>query len=249
MKTKRLLRKLVSAGFLISLIIIVVMSCKKKDDEPTPTPPVPPTPVPAQSDVFPNKPIKMMSDYEIANNHDFPGHIIHSLGKGLVGGEDPAIPNSFKELGNTLWEVYDFRHTEMEFNKVMNGLKQIQGQLTQLQNQMNELSTQLSLDISELSNLLLEGDMFKYITNVKDRMDSTKSDGFGYFPREARKYKVGTITEAQMIADSSLLIDFLQKLYPDPASDDYDVCNDPPRKSGCNQGKRSFGHSDQHYGS
>ncbi|MEI7982724.1 MAG: hypothetical protein WCI71_13815, partial [Bacteroidota bacterium] len=65
MKTTNLFRKILSAGLLLSLMIVVVMSCRKKDDTPQPDP-IPLGPV--QKDVFTDPKVKMMSDYEVSHN-------------------------------------------------------------------------------------------------------------------------------------------------------------------------------------
>ncbi len=223
MSTKaNIFARIFTPALLVMLMLLLAIACKKKDD--TPTPPIPPgPPVPAQSDVFQNKPIKMMSDYEIAQNLDFPGHIIHRLGKGMVGGEDPEIPNPFKKIAKTLWEVYDYKHTEMRFDQIDNGLKQIEGQLTQLQTAITDLGTQLSIDVSEMEQLITQGSMNTYITNIKGVMDSTVHNGFGYFPMEGRKYQAGLITESQMSKDTAYASTFVNNVFN--AVTAYDVCN------------------------
>jgi len=59
-------------ALLLTLIVIVFVSCRKKDTEYNPAPPGP-TPPPAIPDVFSNKPLHLLSEYEITNHLTFPG--------------------------------------------------------------------------------------------------------------------------------------------------------------------------------
>ncbi|MEI6175029.1 MAG: hypothetical protein WCR01_14880 [Bacteroidota bacterium] len=220
MKTKNLPGRIVRLAMLMALMLIVVISCKKKDD--TPTPPTPgPTP-PATPDVFSNKPLQMMSDYEIANHLDFPGHIINRFGRGIVGGEDPEIPNPLKAIGKTLWEVHDYIHTEKRFDQIDDGIKEIEGQISQLQQQMAALAAQLSVDVSELEQFMTGGVISGYITNINGVMDSTTHNGFGYFPMEGRKYQAGQITQQQMNIDTGYARTFANNVFNKASG--YDVC-------------------------
>jgi hypothetical protein len=189
MKTnKKLWKSIASALMLLVLIVMVTVSCKKKDDEPTPpVPPVPPTP--EVHDVFQNKPIHMMSDYEMANKLDFPGHIINRLGNGLVGGEDPEIPNPFKKIGKTLWEIYDYKHTEMRFDQVMGGIKQIEGQLTQLQAQMNAMAIEIKISTDLLINFMTNSEINADLKSIAGVMDSTTVMSFGFYTKAAKTFQ------------------------------------------------------------
>lgn len=193
MKTKIALKKVwISPALLVILFLLVLVSCKKKEDDPVPVPPTPPTPpVPGQVDVFQNKPIHMMSENEISNNLDFPGHIINRLGCGIAGGEDPEIPNPLKEVGKTLWEIYDYEDTKMHFDQIDQGIQDIISQITQLQDQLTNLAKQLSLSLSDLENFMTNSQMNTYVVNIKNAMDPSIQTGFGWFVAAAKTHQEG----------------------------------------------------------
>lgn len=223
MKTKTLLRKMLSAGFLLAIIVIVVMACKKKDDTPTPTPPGPmPTP-PGTPDVFIKRNLQLMSDYEVNNNLSFPGHLTYQLGSGIKEGADPLIPGPFKSIGKTLWDVYDYYHTDMEFKHVDDALTQMQNQIGQLSQQISALGAQLNLDVSELANFISTGVVYNYFTSIFEVMDPTTHNGFQYYPKRAAQYKAGQLPHDQRIQDSTDLLIFVDNVYYKKNS--FDVCN------------------------
>ncbi|MCX6277322.1 MAG: hypothetical protein NT004_04395 [Bacteroidetes bacterium] len=208
MKTKRVLRKILSAGFLLALLIIVVMSCKKKDDTPDPTPPGPgPTPPPITTpDVFANKPLQLMTDWEITHNQPFAGHYFRSLGRGLVGGEDPEIPFPFKEVGKTLWEIHNYLHTEKEFKEIDNNLKLIQNQLNQLEGMISTIGTEIQLQTTQLESFFTVGSVNTAMEPLTTALDSTGPSNFGYYPVTARRSSSDSINYyAAMVSNSKYL--------------------------------------------
>jgi len=197
MKVKHQLKKIISLALLLILIATVVVSCRKKDTEYIPVPPGPVTP--ATPDVFSNKPIRMLSDYEIANQVEFPGHIIHRLGKGLVGGDDPNPENPFKDVGKTLCEISDYKNTEHEFAEINQGLTDVQNQDTILSNTIISIGQRLSIQIDDLMSFISSGDLNTQITYVTTAMEAGTEDEFMFYP------KTGAAWEADS-SDSALIV-------------------------------------------
>ena len=213
MKTKNLLRKIVSAAMLLALMIIVVMSCKKKDDTPDPTPPGPmPTPL-ATPDVFSYRPLHMMSDYELGKNLSFPGHLLYQLGNGLAGEDDPSVLNPFKKIGKTAWEVYDYSHTEMRFDQIDQGITQIQDQLADLQTSVNDLIGDLGILTSDINSLQIQIAITPIKSQIQTAMLQTTNLGFQWYPHRMSLYKAGQLSEQDIKSDTSALRTFCENIY------------------------------------
>ncbi len=167
MKTKNLLGKIVSAGFLISLIILVVISCKKKDDTPIPpSPPVPPTPV--VPDVFVPRALHLVTDYEKANAMRFPAYSSRLVHRGLVGEEVPEIPNPLKSLGKSLWEIYVYEHTEHQFSKVDDELANISNQISSLTTEVNQYGNAILGEMDLMTSLILANNLKPSLDNINN---------------------------------------------------------------------------------
>ena len=197
MKTKKLLKKINSLALLLVLIVIVVVSCRKKDIDyvripPEPTPPA--TPI-----VFTNKPIRMLSEYEIANQADFPGHIIHLLGKGLIGGEEPENENPFKDIGETLLEVYDYNNTEHEFAEINQGLTDLTSQIATLTNTINSMGEHLNIQIDNLTAFISSGDLNTQIGYVKTAMGAGTEDQFMFYPNTGAAWEADSLNPARIV--------------------------------------------------
>jgi len=181
----------------LAIMMISVISCRKTNNCDPDVPSGPPVP-PAAPAAFADRPLQMMSAQEISGLLEFPGHLLNRLGNSLArGGEEPGILDPLKEIGESLWEVYDYFHTEAEFDQVNNSLSQIQQQITILQGQVSQLSTQIGISTSELATLDITKTLNTCIADVKSAMDSTTINGLQYFPRRAAQFKAGQITLAQ----------------------------------------------------
>jgi hypothetical protein len=139
----------------------------------------------------------------------------------LMRGEDPGILDPFKEIGESLWETYDYFHTEAEFAQINNTLSQIQQQITVLQSDVSQLSNQLNITTNELSNLDITIVLNQYIVDIQNAMDSTTITGLQYFPRRAAQFKAGQITLSQFQTDTANLRLFAYSVYHN--SDNMDV--------------------------
>ena len=128
MSTANPFRKLLRLSLLMAIMLIVVASCRKED---VPYTPVNPGPVlPAAPPAFSDPKLKLMTDDEITNNKDFPGHILYKFGSGLAGEDGEGgggILDPFKEVGDLVWEVYDYEHTESEFSEIDDKLTALSG--------------------------------------------------------------------------------------------------------------------------
>lgn len=198
------MRKMGLLVWMAFLILAVSISCKKKDDNSTPVP-TPPTPVKAvYPDPFDNKPLQILSTDEKQNPRRFYGNLYRLMGKSMQEGDDPLIPEQFKKLGETLWEAYDYQHTEMRFDQVMNGLNEITNQITVLQNEIQDLSNQLNLDVTKLENFYTTGDLVQQFNNTNIIWGDTSTPmTFQYFTNEANLYQKGQIPLSKYKLDTA----------------------------------------------
>jgi len=205
MKTVNFTRIIFPLSLILSIMLIAAVSCRKKNNG---EPVVPPSPVvpPATPDVFADRPLPLMSPQEIAGHKEFPGHVLNRLGNSLAHvKEEPGILNPFKEVGESLFEVYDYFHTEAEFDKINNSLSQIQQQITVLQNSVNELINEFQINTDKLENLTIDIDLTTYITAIQNAMDSTTVTGLQYFPRRAAQFRAGQISLDDFKSDTANL--------------------------------------------
>ncbi|MEI6884535.1 MAG: hypothetical protein WCO02_08610 [Bacteroidota bacterium] len=176
MKTKLTLKRIMTLGLGLVLVMMVAVSisCKKKaDDTPTPTPTPTPKPTPpATPNVFSYRPLHIKNAYEKSNNISFPVHLTRLIGKGLVGGEDPEVPNPFKKIGKNLWDVHDYLHTEHEFKTIDQGLNELQGQIAQLSAQLTAMGKYLSYEISNLQTYFTTANLTTQIGLIQDAWSS-----------------------------------------------------------------------------
>jgi hypothetical protein len=192
---------------LIALIATVLVACKKKSDTPTPIPPSPNPPPVAKPAVFPDKTLKLMTDWEITNHQPFAGHYLRALGKGLMSeGDDPEIPNPFKKVGKTLWEIHDYIHTEKEFKEIDQNLREIQNQLNTLESMITGLGQQINLQTQQLENFFSGQEIIAAMVPLTEALDSSGNADFGYYPVIARRSSEDSATwHAAMVANSSHL--------------------------------------------
>lgn len=167
----------------------------------------------------------MLSDYEISSGQSFPGHIIRMMGKGARE-DDPEglIPEPFKKIGETAWEVHDYIHTEARFDKIDNALGQIQNQITAMQNSINYLGSKIGITASATQSLILFTNMTNLVTPVQTLMDSTSNAGGGglqYYARVTNQYMKGLKNShgdslesfADFKADTAALRNWCNNLY------------------------------------
>ena len=170
MKTKSTINGIVTLalGVVLTIMLVFTISCKKKDSTPDPTP-TPPGPVPtplANPDVFQRKPLKMMSDYEIANSLEFPMYQPRLFGKIMVGDDDPVVPDPLKYIGQTLQKIKAYQTTQHQYQAVNNAYNQLVAQDSLLTNAITNLGTVLGIDITQCLNMITSGDLNTQIANI-----------------------------------------------------------------------------------
>lgn len=201
MKTKKLITKVNLLALALLLILIVAGSCKKDPDNN----PVPPEPNPiATPTIFTDKPLRMMSEDEIASQSVFPVHIIQQVGQGLVGGEEPGFENPFKEVGETLWEIYDYEHTEHQFEKVNEGLTNLKNQITTLSETITNMGQHLNIQIDNLTAYISSGDLNTQIGYVKTAMGSATEDELMYYSNIAAAWEADSLNPARIAQMNAL---------------------------------------------
>lgn len=192
MKTKLTLNRILTLGLVLMMMIAVSISCKKKDSTPDPTP-VPPGPVPTpvvSPDVFQRKPLKMMSDYEIANSLDFPMYQQRLFGKIMVGDDDPVVPDPLKYIGQTLQKIKAYQTTQHQFQTVNTAYDQLVGQIQTLQSAINNMGIVLGIDVTQCLNMITSGDLNTQIGNINSLWGAGSSNnGFMWYSEVASNWE------------------------------------------------------------
>jgi len=177
MKTKITFKRILTLGLVLAIMIAVSISCKKKDSTPVPTPTPGPLPTPlANPDVFQRKPLKMMSDYEIATSLDFPMYQQRLFGKIMVGDDDPVVPDPFKYIGQTLQKIKSYQTTQHQFQTVNNAYNKLVGQIQTLQSSINNMGSVLGIDVTQCLNMITSGGLNTQIANINSLWDAGSSN-------------------------------------------------------------------------
>ena len=201
MKTKSTTNGIITLALsiLLTIMLAFTISCKKKDSTPDPTP-TPPGPVPtplANPDVFQRKPLKMMSDYEIANSLTFPVYQQRLFGKIMVGDDDPVVPDPLKYVGQTLQKVKAYQTTQHQFQTVNIAYDQLVSQLMTLQSSINNMGTVLGIDVTQCLNMITSGDLNTQIGNVNSIWSAAASNnGFMWYSEVAANWESDPTNQA-----------------------------------------------------
>jgi hypothetical protein len=201
MKTKELIKKIHLLALSFLLVLILMDSCKK-DPINNPVPPGP-TPI-ATPTVFTDKPLRILSEDEMASQSEFPVHIIQQIGQGLAGGEEPGFENPFKEVGEIIWEIYDYEHTEHQFEKVNEGLTNLKNQITTLGETMTNMGQHLNIQIDNLTAYISSGDLNTQIGYVKTAMGSATEDELMYYSTIAAAWEADSLNPARIAQMNAL---------------------------------------------
>ena len=189
MKTKNLLRKMLSAGFLLSLIILVAISCKKKDDTPEPANNKPIRTFP--TDVFKTSPLKMMSDYEISNHYTFPAWQHRKFGKAMVGQEDdPIVPECIKTVAENLSKIMDYKDKQHKFQEIDDQFNELDQQLGILSGNISNMNTVLGIATSQIANLIETSTLNTQVQNVNSAWGAgAATNGFMWYSDVAANWE------------------------------------------------------------
>jgi hypothetical protein len=190
-KTNKLLKEISTRAFLFLIILLIAVSCRKDNDNIDPIMPTPPNDPNAPA-VFGDKPLNILSDYEKANNLNFPGNTILKSGTGLLGGAGHVIWEGASLIGKVVWEAYDYHHTESRFDSIDDQLTEMQAQITDLNNTMQSMSNSLNISFAEIETLIYTQDLISQIGHVQTAMDSALCSGLMWYPRTARLYQSDT---------------------------------------------------------
>ena len=202
MKTRSLLRKILSVAFLLTLVFLVVTSCKKKSDVTTDPGNIPPTRT-LPSDVFKSSPLKMMSDYEISNNLKFPAWQHRKFGKAMVGKEDdPIVPEIMKVVAENMIKIKEYKEKQHKFQEIDDQFNELDRQLVNLSGQINNMNTVLNIATTQIANLITSGELNTQVTNIKSKWEAGGSiNGFMWYSDVAAKWEkdsTNTVNITQM---------------------------------------------------
>ncbi|NTW23434.1 MAG: hypothetical protein HGA37_01940 [Lentimicrobium sp.] len=189
MKTNKNLKKIAPAFMLVLLIAMLVFSCNKDNPETDPEEPLTPS---GQPDVFSNKPVNIMSEYETTNNLLFPGHRIHKLGNGLMGGTGHNVWEGAHFIGELVWEAYDYHHTEANFKDIEDQLDDITGQIAELNANIISLARVMAVDFNKLNAHISTQALNDQIAYVETAMGDATSDELMWYSEVATRYQADT---------------------------------------------------------
>ena len=189
MKTnKKLWKSIASALILLVLIVMVTASCKKKDDEPIPTPPTPSS-SPFLTKIDGKLP-QLRTNAERASHRKLPCALYSKTAKSLGGASE-----DFEKIGDVLWEIHDYEHTEMEFAKIDNALTQIQSQLAYDSIELNAIAAEIQLSTIDIEEWITKQDVYSSMTSIYTLFgDSTSRFALMFYPSVAARIQRGDNT-------------------------------------------------------
>lgn len=189
MKTKTLWKSIASVVLLMAMIVLVAVSCKKKEDD-TATPSTP-TPTPVVPSIQ-NRLLQIRTYKEIRDGRTLPGYILGGAGSSLSEIDWQA---DFFAIGDIMWDIHDYKHTEAEFQKIDNQLSSMQSQLTQISAQLNELAVELQLGVVDIEAWISNSAVHPFMVDIATKFqDSTSQYSLMYFPAMAARIKRGDPT-------------------------------------------------------
>ena len=200
------LRRITAFAIALALIFAVAISCKKTtDDTPTPSTPEPnPTP---PNNLFHTGFHKMMTDEEIMNHKTFGGSHLYELSKGLTEEDGPEIP--YGEIVKTLWDIYDYTHTETQFEKIHDEISEISGQIVELKNEISSLSQQLSMVQTNINKHLNDLVTNTYVVDINSAWDSASPEGLQYYSKTALGIQKHTVPMTMEQLDAQAMASFV----------------------------------------
>ncbi len=201
MKTRYLEYKTIYiVGFLLLMLIIGLLSCRKYDSTYDPV-----NPNLQNQDgltVFQNKPLNMLTPEERSGGKEFPGYMHYALGKRLGGAASTGF-DAFKEVGSLLMDIHKDKVAKQEYATVTNDLNNITNQLSTLNQEVIQLGVQLQnmqIDISsQLNAMALASD----INTISVAFKTTDHTGLIYYAQMAQT--------AKSSADSTSLLQALDQ--------------------------------------
>ena|GEM_PF-5930572 len=198
MKTRYLEYKTIYiVGFLLLMLIIGLLSCRKYDS--TYAPVYPNLQNQDGLTVFPPRTLNMLTLEEQSGGKEFPGYMHYALGKSLGG---TAI-DAFKEVGSLLMDIHKDKVAKQEYATVTNDLNNITNQLSTLNQDVINLGIQLQnmqIDISsQLNAMALAAD----INTISVAFKTTDHTGLIYYAQMAQA--------AKSSADSTSLLQALDQ--------------------------------------
>lgn len=208
MKISNLFLKIGSAGVLMIILLLVTISCKKKDDTPTPEP-NPPAPV-EQKDVFQDKPLVLVTDYE-QNHHSvysaslFHKHMSQIKNQNSKGG---ILSGIFSAI-SAVHKYYEHKKEVAFFQNMNKELIGINSQLQVIQAELNELAQEIHMSTNLIINQMQTIDQNQWAGYMQTSFGDTCSVGTSpnywapgkslrWYTFLAAQYQAGIIDSVQL---------------------------------------------------
>lgn len=225
MKSNQILKKIIQAMMLLSLLMIVVFSCRKDitDPDPDPTEPWNPgTTIPP--DVFLNKSLSIMSDYELTKKMEFPGQRVFRTGT-ILKGEGKELFDDFGEMSDLLWEIADYKITESRFDKIDKEIDGLSDQITTLNSNVLAMQISLNVHFDDLTNHINGLSIKNAIDPIKTKMGISDYNQFGWYSNIAAAYARDSVAGAKDMEYARLKLNgFAHDVITDPPGSSMDGC-------------------------
>jgi len=193
MKTTKFLTRITHSALLLFILLFVISACRKDDPMPDPVDPIPTDP--AVPVVFSNKPLQMLTEYEKANNLEFPGHRLFRTGT-IMSGKAKEIYENFGEIGDLLWEMEDYKITESRFDQIDEEIDGLTGQIKILNENITAMQDLMGVRFDDMENQINYTNLKSSLDAIDVQMNGADHSHFGWYSNVAAAYQADTSSGA-----------------------------------------------------
>lgn len=190
MSADKKLKLVVTAG----LLLVVLVACRKNSLGPYTEPESVYTPMAKTNNTLMlDKPVNILSSYEIKNKRPFRGRALAKLGNGMVGAGGEITWAAFEFVSKALWEAFDFHKTKANFADISNQISGIQGQISEIEAELEYNRKQFKFEIDQTKAYLQSSDLEVQFDYVEEAMSPYLQSGLLYMTNIAKAYQADSL--------------------------------------------------------
>jgi hypothetical protein len=199
MKKINFLKRGIHLAVSTAILLVVGISCDIFDTESDGADSDEQLPATSILDAFPQRNAMMMSSHEVSRKQNLPASTIYNVGSGIVGNGIHGVFEPMKEIGELVWEIYDYKHTESRFDEIDEKLNNLTDQISDLDTIIKDMGKTINYKIDELTAFYASTTLNTYISPIITAMSPGSRDGFMYWSNTASDfYKDSTRNKARM---------------------------------------------------